>query len=99
MIDQQKFPDYWVNLLETSEKQYYISDLKKGSEYDRIEKDFKKTMNSNYSITKIQLIQDVKKWSIYMNGLEQTRLKPTPDNEKHLWHGTSSLDPSVIYAQ
>lgn len=55
-------------------------------------------MNSNFWITKITLIQDVKKWSIYVNGLEQTRLK-TPDNEKHLWHGTSSLDPSVIYAQ
>ena len=33
-----------------------------------------------------------------MDGLEQTTLK-TPENVKHLWHGTGELDPQRIMAQ
>ena len=78
-IDNAKFPDYWVRLLETIEKEYVVTELKKGEQFTRIENNWKETQRPPRNITKITMYQDLKKWSIWMNGLEQTRLK-TPDN-------------------
>lgn len=90
---QVQFPSEWKKSKNEDVQLCLISNDSK--EWQNIERSFNITMSSK-TITKIERVQNIVLWSeFYRHGLflDQQRER----NEKCLWHGTRTTDPSKIY--
>eukprot|EP00579_Thalassiosira_antarctica_P016237 CAMPEP_0201944724 /NCGR_PEP_ID=MMETSP0903-20130614/53539_1 /ASSEMBLY_ACC=CAM_ASM_000552 /TAXON_ID=420261 /ORGANISM="Thalassiosira antarctica, Strain CCMP982" /LENGTH=763 /DNA_ID=CAMNT_0048487777 /DNA_START=171 /DNA_END=2460 /DNA_ORIENTATION=- len=52
----------------------------------------------NVHISKLWRVQNKSLWSYYSFHKDRLEMNDIQPNERRVWHGTSSLDPSIVYA-
>lgn len=84
-------PDTWsdsdkvlVEVLPSEDQYWHVTNL------------LRETMNDAY-VTKIWRVQNSALWSYYSFHKHRLAINGIDNNEAAVWHGTSNLDPSVIY--
>ena len=94
-LEHLKFPKWWINITETIEKGFFMDELKNGKIYDHVKKQFEDSCDKE--ILKIEIIQNSELWSVYKLGVTQTLSRRKIDNQKLLWHGTSTANPDLVF--
>mmetsp|Transcript_18850 Transcript_18850/g.27339 ORF Transcript_18850/g.27339 Transcript_18850/m.27339 type:complete len:908 (+) Transcript_18850:1-2724(+) len=87
----QEMPSTWSSSGET-----LVEVTPDDDQYWSIHNKLKETM-SNAWISKVWRVQNTSLWTYYSFHKDRLTMIDIDHNERHVWHGTSSLDPSIIY--
>jgi ABC-type branched-subunit amino acid transport system substrate-binding protein len=87
----QEKPDTW-----SDSKKILIEVLPHEEQYWKVNKKLQESMNDAY-ISKLWRVQNISLWTYYSFHKDRLSMNGIPHNEKSVWHGTSSVDPAIIY--
>jgi ABC-type branched-subunit amino acid transport system substrate-binding protein len=65
-------------------------------EFKQVEKDLQESMHDVH-ISKLWRIQNKSLWIYYCLQKDRLSMNKIPLNEQNVWHGTSEVDPAIIY--
>uniref|UniRef100_A0A7S2I1X7 Poly [ADP-ribose] polymerase n=1 Tax=Helicotheca tamesis TaxID=374047 RepID=A0A7S2I1X7_9STRA len=89
--DLQEMPLTWSDSDET-----LVEVTPEDDQYWSVQNKLKETMDDAW-ISKIWRVQNTSLWTYYSFHKDRLTRIGIDHNERHVWHGTSSLDPSIIY--
>jgi len=87
----QDTPSTWSDSLET-----LVPISPEDEEYWSVFTKMRETL-PNVHISSLWRVQNSSLWSYYSFHKDRLEMNNIPSNERRVWHGTSSLDPSVVY--
>uniref|UniRef100_A0A6V2BF44 WWE domain-containing protein n=1 Tax=Ditylum brightwellii TaxID=49249 RepID=A0A6V2BF44_9STRA len=90
----QGMPSTWSN--NNSENKILVEVTHESDQFWSIHDKLRETMDDAW-ISKIWHVQNSSLWTYYSFQKSKLTMAGINHNERHVWHGTSSLDPSVIY--
>jgi ABC-type branched-subunit amino acid transport system substrate-binding protein len=87
----QLMPDEW-----SDSKDILVKILPHEEEYRKVEDKLIESM-SDAHISTLWRIQNRSLWTYYSFHKDRLAMNGIPHNEENVWHGTSSVDPAIIY--
>ena len=87
----QDFPDTWSDAKET-----LVEVTPMDEQYWFVQNKLHESMDDGW-ISKVWRVQNKPLWTYYSFHKNRLTMIDVDDNERSVWHGTSSLDPSIIY--
>jgi ABC-type branched-subunit amino acid transport system substrate-binding protein len=85
-------PETWTN----SNDNIIVEVLSHEQQYWDVTMQLQESMKNAY-ISKLWRIQNKSLWDYYSFHKDRLAKNNIPPNEKNVWHGTSNLDPAIIY--
>jgi ABC-type branched-subunit amino acid transport system substrate-binding protein len=87
----QDYPDTWSEAKET-----LVELTPQDEQYWFVQNKLHESMADGW-ISKVWRVQNKPLWTYYSFHKNRLSMNDVDDNESSVWHGTSSLDPSIIY--
>ena len=90
--DRWKPPDTWT----PNSKEILVEVTPHEDEYWNVHNKLQESMDDAF-ISKLWRVQNSAQWANFILHRLRLEMQNVPVHERMLWHGTSSLDPAVIY--